>query len=103
MSVASVEKPNATNRAARVFILRFIFRGQAAFARSQSTTSPPAPPVPGGFGTTKKPVSSGSSDTRSTPENVIKIPDPILSACHQLWGHPVNEQLIEQSPTLPVG
>jgi hypothetical protein len=30
---------------------------------------------------------SGFSDTRSTPENAIKIPEPHIPACHQLWGH----------------
>jgi hypothetical protein len=41
----------------------------------------------GGFGTTKKPGLPGSSDTRSTPENELKIPEPLFLACHQLWGH----------------
>ena len=40
----------------------------------------------GSFGTTKKPGLSGSSDTRSTPENDNKIPEHLVSACHQLWG-----------------
>ena len=40
----------------------------------------------GGFGTTKKPGLSGSSDTRSTPENDNKIPERRFCACHQLWG-----------------
>jgi hypothetical protein len=29
--------------------------------------------------------SSGSSDTRSTPENEDKIPERYFPACHQLW------------------
>ncbi len=29
---------------------------------------------------------SGSSDTRSTPENDNKIPKRRFCACHQLWG-----------------
>jgi hypothetical protein len=30
---------------------------------------------------------SGSSDTRSTLENGISIPNPLSPACHQLWLH----------------
>jgi len=51
----------------------------------------------GSFGTTKKPVLSGSSDTRSTPENGIKIPEHVFSACHQLWGHPTTQPSLSRA------
>jgi hypothetical protein len=34
----------------------------------------------------KSRVLTGSSDTRSTPENEDSLPEQLLSACHQLWG-----------------
>jgi hypothetical protein len=54
----------------------------------------------GSFGITKKPVLSGSSDTRSTPENELKIPERLFPACHQLWGHSSAQRSLSRADKL---